>query len=147
MSLSHRELEDLKYVLSDTVKEFLGFNEATLVSAALNCVTKGYDKQKTVGGSLRPALLILDNYSVTLLHEVFSAVVWCSGCLVILPYRRVCNCCLPLGHSSFWHSREVDVHQTGVPVLAFLLPELVQSFAPHFLRFAVEVKILDCHIT
>lgn len=49
MSLSQRELDDLKGVLSETVKKFLGFNETSLVSAALSCITKGYDKQKTVG--------------------------------------------------------------------------------------------------
>ncbi|KAL8614954.1 hypothetical protein ACOMHN_049105 [Nucella lapillus] len=48
MALSHREVEELKGVLSDTVKTFLGFNETSLVSAALNCLTKGYDKNKAV---------------------------------------------------------------------------------------------------
>ncbi|KAK7489923.1 hypothetical protein BaRGS_00018788, partial [Batillaria attramentaria] len=48
MSLSQRELDDLKLVLSETVKKFLGFSENSLVSAALNCISKGYDKQKTV---------------------------------------------------------------------------------------------------
>ncbi|PVD36301.1 hypothetical protein C0Q70_03279 [Pomacea canaliculata] len=49
MSLSQRELDDLKSVLSETVRKFLGFSENSLVSAALNCISKGYDKQKTVG--------------------------------------------------------------------------------------------------
>ena len=54
MALSQRELDDLKGVLSETVKKFLGFNETSLVSAALSCITKGYDKQKTVGKKIVP---------------------------------------------------------------------------------------------
>ena len=49
MSLSRRELEDMKDVVEKTVSKFLGFSEATLVTAALTCVDKGYDRRKTVG--------------------------------------------------------------------------------------------------
>lgn len=52
MAMTQRELDDLKMVLGETVKKFLGFSENSLVSAALNCITKGYDKQKTVGKCL-----------------------------------------------------------------------------------------------
>ncbi|XP_076447433.1 U4/U6 small nuclear ribonucleoprotein Prp3-like [Babylonia areolata] len=48
MALSQREMDDLKGVLNETVKKFLGFSETSLVSAALNCITKGYDKKKAV---------------------------------------------------------------------------------------------------
>ena len=47
-SKSQRDLDDLKGILADTTKQFLGFNEPSVASAALNCVTKGYDKNKTV---------------------------------------------------------------------------------------------------
>ncbi|XP_041356451.1 U4/U6 small nuclear ribonucleoprotein Prp3-like [Gigantopelta aegis] len=46
MSLSRREIEDLKGLLDKTVQKFLGFSESTLVSAALNCIDRGYDKRK-----------------------------------------------------------------------------------------------------
>lgn len=49
MSLTNRDVEDLKGLLNDTVKQFLGFSEPSVVSAALNCISTGYDKRKTVG--------------------------------------------------------------------------------------------------
>ncbi len=49
MSLSRKELEDLKPMIDRTVHKFLGFSEATLSTAALNCLNKGYDRRKTVG--------------------------------------------------------------------------------------------------
>lgn len=49
MALSHRDLEDMKPLLNDTVKQLLGFSEPTVVAAALNCVSTGYDTNKTVG--------------------------------------------------------------------------------------------------
>ncbi len=36
-------------MIDRTVHKFLGFSEATLSTAALNCLDKGYDKRKTVG--------------------------------------------------------------------------------------------------
>ncbi|XP_071098058.1 U4/U6 small nuclear ribonucleoprotein Prp3-like [Haliotis cracherodii] len=48
MSLSRREYDDLKSVLDKTVHKFLGFSEPTLVSAALDCIDRGYDRKKTV---------------------------------------------------------------------------------------------------
>ncbi|KAK3597920.1 hypothetical protein CHS0354_042261 [Potamilus streckersoni] len=47
MSLSDREWDDLKSILDKTVQKFLGFSEPSLVTAALNCINKGYDKRKT----------------------------------------------------------------------------------------------------
>ena len=48
MSLSDRDWDDLKAILDKTVQKFLGFGEPSLVTAALNCIDKGYDKHKTV---------------------------------------------------------------------------------------------------
>jgi U4/U6 small nuclear ribonucleoprotein PRP3 len=47
MSLSRRELEDLKPMIDKAVQVFLGFSEPTLVTVAINCVDKGYDQRKT----------------------------------------------------------------------------------------------------
>lgn len=49
MSLSRKELEDMKGIMDKTVQKFLGFSEPAVVTAALNCIDKGYDKRKTVG--------------------------------------------------------------------------------------------------
>ena len=50
MSLaSNRELEELKPLLAETVKTFMGFTDQTIVTTALNCLGKGYDKGKTIG--------------------------------------------------------------------------------------------------
>jgi len=49
MSLaSNRELEELKPLLAETVKTFMGFTDQTIVTTALNCLGKGYDKGKTI---------------------------------------------------------------------------------------------------
>ena len=49
MSSSRKELDDLRPSIDRMVQKFLGFSEPTLVTAALNCVDKGYDRRKTVG--------------------------------------------------------------------------------------------------
>ena len=49
MSLSAREWDDLKSLLDKAVIKFLGFSEPSLVTAALNCIDKGYDERKTAG--------------------------------------------------------------------------------------------------
>ena len=49
MSLSGREWDDLKPILDKAVYKFLGFSEPSLVTAALNCIDKGYDEHKTSG--------------------------------------------------------------------------------------------------
>ena len=49
MSLSRKDMEDLRPMVDRTVHKFLGFSEGTLSTAALNCLDKGYDKRKTVG--------------------------------------------------------------------------------------------------
>ncbi|KAH9502247.1 U4/U6 small nuclear ribonucleoprotein Prp3, partial [Bulinus truncatus] len=65
MALSHRDLEDLKPLLSDTVKQLLGFSEPTVVAAALNCVSTGYDMNKTIEQLSR----ILDRSQASTLAE------------------------------------------------------------------------------
>lgn len=49
MALSRKEVEDMKGILDKTVQKFLGFSEPAVVTAALNCINKGYDKRKTMG--------------------------------------------------------------------------------------------------
>jgi len=49
MALSRKEVEELKPIIDRTVVKFLGFSEPTLVTAAVSCLEKGYDKNKTVG--------------------------------------------------------------------------------------------------
>lgn len=46
MGLSRRELDDLKPEISRIVEKVLGFPESTLVTAALNCIDKGYERNK-----------------------------------------------------------------------------------------------------
>jgi U4/U6 small nuclear ribonucleoprotein PRP3 len=46
-SLSKKDVEEIKPYVDRTVQKFLGFSEPSLVTAALNCLTSGYDKRKT----------------------------------------------------------------------------------------------------
>ncbi|VDH99399.1 U4/U6 small nuclear ribonucleoprotein PRP3 [Mytilus galloprovincialis] len=48
MSLSRREWDDMKSQLEGTVNKFLGFSEPSLVTAALNCIDKGYERDKAI---------------------------------------------------------------------------------------------------
>lgn len=45
--LTRKETEDIKPHLDKTVQKFLGFNEPSLVTTAMNCLSSGYDKNKT----------------------------------------------------------------------------------------------------
>jgi len=49
MALTRKDIEELKPIIDRTVVKFLGFSEPTLVTAAVSCIEKGYDKNKTVG--------------------------------------------------------------------------------------------------
>ena len=49
MALTRKEAEELKPIIDRTVVKFLGFSEPTLVTAAVSCLEKGYDKHKTMG--------------------------------------------------------------------------------------------------
>ncbi|BFZ13608.1 hypothetical protein BsWGS_16647 [Bradybaena similaris] len=48
MALSNRELDDLRPQLNDTVKQVIGFSEPTVVNAAFNCISTGFDMKKTI---------------------------------------------------------------------------------------------------
>ncbi|CAC5421964.1 unnamed protein product [Mytilus coruscus] len=48
MSLSRREWDEMKAQLEGTVNKFLGFSEPSLVTAALNCIDKGYERDKAI---------------------------------------------------------------------------------------------------
>ncbi|XP_046396426.1 U4/U6 small nuclear ribonucleoprotein Prp3 [Ischnura elegans] len=45
--LSRKDIEEMKPSLDKTVQKFLGFNEPSLVTAAINCLVSGYDRRKT----------------------------------------------------------------------------------------------------
>ncbi|XP_018415403.1 PREDICTED: U4/U6 small nuclear ribonucleoprotein Prp3 isoform X2 [Nanorana parkeri] len=70
MSLSKRELEDLKPWVEKTVKGVLGFSEPTVVTAALNCVGKGMDKKKAAD-HLKP---FLDDSTLRFVDKLYDAV-------------------------------------------------------------------------
>ncbi|XP_077320349.1 U4/U6 small nuclear ribonucleoprotein Prp3 [Lithobates pipiens] len=70
MSLSKRELEDLKPWVEKTVKGLVGIPEPTLVTAALNCVGKGMDKKKAAD-HLRP---FLDDSTMRFVDKLYDAV-------------------------------------------------------------------------
>ncbi|KAM9293834.1 U4/U6 small nuclear ribonucleoprotein Prp3 [Gastrophryne carolinensis] len=70
MSLSKRELEDLKPWIEKTVKGVLGFSEPSVVTAALNCVGKGMDK-KRAADHLKP---FLDHSTHRFVDKLYDAV-------------------------------------------------------------------------
>ncbi|XP_069796628.1 U4/U6 small nuclear ribonucleoprotein Prp3 [Narcine bancroftii] len=70
LSLTKRDLDELKPWVEKTVKRVLGFSEQTVVTAALNCVGKGMDKKKTVE-HLKP---FLDDSTVRFVDKLFEAV-------------------------------------------------------------------------
>jgi U4/U6 small nuclear ribonucleoprotein PRP3 len=47
MSLTRKDLDELKPWVESTVEKVLGFSEPSIAHAALNCVEKGFDKRKT----------------------------------------------------------------------------------------------------
>ncbi|GAB6031986.1 hypothetical protein CHUAL_010364 [Chamberlinius hualienensis] len=49
MSVSKRDIDDLKPWIDKTVVKLLGFSDSSLVSTAANCIANGYDKSKTKG--------------------------------------------------------------------------------------------------
>ena len=49
MSLSKRDLDDMRPMVDDIVRKVLGFSESSVTMAALNCVSKGMSKTKTIG--------------------------------------------------------------------------------------------------
>lgn len=49
LSISRKEVEDIKPYLEKTVSKFLGFREPSLVTTLMHCLSSGYDKFKTAG--------------------------------------------------------------------------------------------------
>ena len=49
MSLTKKEVDDLKPLIDRVVQKVVGFSEPTLVTAAINCLDKGYNEKKTAG--------------------------------------------------------------------------------------------------
>ncbi|RMC14953.1 hypothetical protein DUI87_07132 [Hirundo rustica rustica] len=70
MSLSKRELDELKPWIEKTVKCVLGFLEPAVVTTVLNCVGKGMDKKK-VADHLKP---FLDDSTLCFVDKLFEAV-------------------------------------------------------------------------
>ncbi|XP_025416653.1 U4/U6 small nuclear ribonucleoprotein Prp3 [Sipha flava] len=56
LSISRKEVEDIKPYLEKTVSKFLGFREPSLVTTLMHCLSSGYDKYKTAD-KLRSSLL------------------------------------------------------------------------------------------
>ncbi|XP_077993546.1 U4/U6 small nuclear ribonucleoprotein Prp3-like [Glandiceps talaboti] len=70
VSLSKRDLEELRPWVDKTVKRVLGFSEPTVVTAALNCVSKGMDQSKTIE-NLKP---FLDESASNFVEQLYNAV-------------------------------------------------------------------------
>lgn len=68
-SLSKKDVEEIKPYVDRTVQKFLGFSEPSLVTAALNCLTSGYDKRKT---SNRLASLLDEKKAARLTERIFD---------------------------------------------------------------------------
>lgn len=49
MGITREEAEGLKPYISEAVQKVLGFNDNAIIMAAVNCLSKGLDKAKTVG--------------------------------------------------------------------------------------------------
>ena len=47
--MSKRDLDELRPTVDDIVRKVLGFSEPSVTIAALNCVSKGMNKPKTIG--------------------------------------------------------------------------------------------------
>lgn len=47
--ISKKEIDEIKPQIEKAVHKFLGFGESAIVTAAINCITSGYDKRKTAG--------------------------------------------------------------------------------------------------
>lgn len=68
--LSRKDVDELKPSIDKAVQKFLGFNEPSLVTAAINCLCSGYDRRKTTGEIylFYRIVLILVRFSVPIIH-------------------------------------------------------------------------------
>lgn len=71
MALSRKDVEELKPWIDRTVEKFLGFNEPTLVTAAVSCLSNGYDKRKTTD---KLSSLLDDNKAARLSDQLFETI-------------------------------------------------------------------------
>ncbi|KAJ9589018.1 hypothetical protein L9F63_017713 [Diploptera punctata] len=68
-ALSKKDLDEIKPYIDKTVQKFLGFSEPSLVTAALNCLTSGYDRRKTTN---KLASLLDDKKAARLTERIFD---------------------------------------------------------------------------
>ena len=66
---SRKDVEEIKPHVDKTIEKFLGFHEPTLVTTALNCLSSGYDKQKTTD---KLAALLDSRKAERLTDKIFS---------------------------------------------------------------------------
>ncbi|XP_071787847.1 U4/U6 small nuclear ribonucleoprotein Prp3-like [Asterias amurensis] len=70
MSLSKRDLDDMRPMVDDIVRKVLGFSESSVTMAALNCVSKGMSKTKTID-LLKP---LIDQSAPKFVEKLFEAI-------------------------------------------------------------------------
>ena len=70
MAVSRRELEELKPWVEETVKQRLGFNEKTVVNAALHCVKNNLDRSS----SREKLSSLLDDLAPQFVTDLFDKV-------------------------------------------------------------------------
>ena len=68
--VSRRELDELKVWIGDSVKKRLGFNEKSVVKAALDCVSKNLDKRS----SIEQLTIFLDDLAPQFVEDLFNRV-------------------------------------------------------------------------
>jgi len=73
LSISRKEVEDIKPYLEKTVSKFLGFREPSLVTTLMHCLSSGYDKFKTAGKYFF-IKLIIQNTKLTQLFIIWNFV-------------------------------------------------------------------------
>ncbi|CAN7988298.1 unnamed protein product [Ixodes hexagonus] len=71
MALSRKDVEELKPWIDRTVEKFLGFNEPTLVTAAVSCLSNGYDRRKTTD---KLSSLLDDAKAAKLSEQLFETI-------------------------------------------------------------------------
>lgn len=72
LSISKKEVEDIKPYLEKTVSKFLGFREPSLVTTLMHCLSSGYDKFKTAGKYfyLKLTTYLYKNYKLSFLYHL-----------------------------------------------------------------------------
>lgn len=83
MSLSKRDLEDLKPAVDETLRHVLGFSDSAVVTAALNCVAKGMSKSKAIGKHKTFKICKIDNDQHRIRNKNKSYCILCGGVVVL----------------------------------------------------------------